>query len=116
MDLHLKEKVALVPGGSHGLGRAICLGLASEGARVAVNYHRNPEIADTLVAEIKDIHKVESAAVPGSVTNHSDIRSMFDRAEKELGPVDILINNAAVCPSSFVKDTTEEESGIPLFR
>ncbi len=109
MDLHLKEKVALVTGGSHGLGRAICLGLASEGARVAVNYHRNPEIADTLVAEIKDIHKVESAAVPGSVTNHSDIRSMFDRAEKELGPVDILINNAAVCPSSFVKDTTEEE-------
>ena len=96
MDLHLENKVALVTGGSHGLGKAICLGLAAEGARVAVNYHRNPEIADTLVDEIKDIYKVESAAVPGSVKNSSDVRNVFDRTKKELGPVDILVNNVPV--------------------
>ena len=82
---------------------------------MAVNYYRNPEIADTLVDEIKDIHKVESAAVPGSVTNHSDISNMFERTEKELAPVDILINNAAVCPSSFVKDTTGEIADVVVF-
>jgi 3-oxoacyl-[acyl-carrier protein] reductase len=109
MDLNLKDRVALVTGGSHGLGEAICLGLAAEGANVAVNYRRNPEIAETLVNEIKDKHNVKAAAVLGSVTSRSNIIGMFDRTEKELGPVDILINNAAVCPSSFVKDMTEDE-------
>ena len=109
MDLHLKNRVALVTGGSQGLGKAICLGLAAEGARVAINYRRNPEIADTLVNEIRDVYNVKATAVLGSVTSNSNIIDIFNGAEKELGPVDILINNAAVCPASYVKDMTEEE-------
>jgi 3-oxoacyl-[acyl-carrier protein] reductase len=109
MDLHLKDKVALVTGGSHGLGRSICLGLAAEGARVAVNYHRNPELADTLVDEIKKVHNVDAMAVLGSVGSGSEVLEMFNRTEKRFSQIDILVNNAAVCPASFVKDTTEEK-------
>jgi 3-oxoacyl-[acyl-carrier protein] reductase len=109
MDLHLKDKTALVTGGSHGLGRAICLGLAAEGVRVAVNYHRNPGEAEGLAREIGTAFGVDAVAVAGSVGNAKDVAAMFDLAEKGLGPLDILVNNAAICPSSFVQDTSEEE-------
>jgi 3-oxoacyl-[acyl-carrier protein] reductase len=109
MDLHLRNKVALVTGGSHGLGRGVCLGLAAEGARIAVNYRRNPQIALEVVEEIQDRFQVEAAAVEGSVADRRQVAAMFDEVEKQLSAVDILVNNAAVCPTSYVKDTTEED-------
>jgi 3-oxoacyl-[acyl-carrier protein] reductase len=108
MELHLQGRVALVTGGSHGLGKDICLGLAREGVRVAVNYRRNPEIAENLVREIVNECGVDSAAVLGDVSRKTDVQGMFDEAEKKLAPVDILVNNAAVSPSSLVKDTPDE--------
>ena len=75
MDLGLQGKVALVTGGSRGLGEAICLGLAAEGAKVAVNYYRNESAGVDLVDEaegvvkaIKDTYGTEALAVPGDVT------------------------------------------------
>jgi 3-oxoacyl-[acyl-carrier protein] reductase len=109
MDLHLRNKVALVTGGSHGLGRGVCLGLAAEGARIAVNYRRNPQIALEVVEEIQDRFQVEAAAVEGSVADRRQVAAMFAEVEKQLSAVDILVNNAAVCPTSYVKDTTEED-------
>ncbi len=109
MDLHLKNKVALVTGGSHGLGAAVCLGLAAEGVRVAINYRRNRQIALELVEEIHKRFQVETAAVEGSVAERRQVAAMFDQVEEQLSAVDILVNNAAVCPTSYVKDTTEED-------
>ena len=109
MDLNLKDKVAIVTGGSHGLGRAICLGLAAEGAKVAINYHRNPDIAEALVREIKDLYGGDVIAVPANVADKKDVLKMFDDIEKTLCQVDILINNAAFCPTSSVPDTSEVE-------
>jgi len=109
MDLHLKNKVALVTGGSHGLGRGVCLGLAAEGVRVAINYRRNRQIALELVEEIHKRFQVETAAVEGSVAERRQVAAMFDQVEEQLSAVDILVNNAAVCPTSYVKDTTEED-------
>lgn len=107
MDLGLKGKVALVTGGSRGLGRAICLGLAAEGVRVAVNYLRtNPS---ALIAELEQRHDVPAVAVKGDVSKFGDISKMFGLAEKALGCVDILINNAGVWPTAFVKDMTDRE-------
>ena len=108
MDLELKDKVALVTGGGHGLGRAVCLALAAEGARVAVNYRRSAEEAETLAAEIRERFAVEAMAVPASVAERAEVSAMFEAVEARLGPVQVLVNNAAVAPSSFVKDTTEE--------
>ncbi|MHC4187518.1 MAG: SDR family NAD(P)-dependent oxidoreductase [Planctomycetota bacterium] len=115
MDLNLKDKIALVTGGSSGLGKAICLGLAEEGAKVAVNYYRNTEKgidfvddADEVVQEIKDSYSVDATAAGCDVSIESDVVSMFDKVEKELGPIDILVNNAALCPTCLVHEMTEQ--------
>jgi len=107
MDLGLKHKVALVTGGSRGLGRAICLGLAEEGAHVAVNFVRTDP--SSLVAQIRSRFGVKAIAARGDVSRAEAVRTLFDQAERELGPVDILINNAGAWPRAFVKDMTDEE-------
>ena len=108
MDLDLKDKVALVTGASHGLGRAIALGLAAEGARVGVNYRRDPDKAAALVEEIRR-HGTDALALPGDVTREPDVIRMFDELESRLGPVDVLVNNAAYCPTAPVHELTEAE-------
>ncbi|MHB8972037.1 MAG: SDR family NAD(P)-dependent oxidoreductase [Pirellulaceae bacterium] len=108
MDLELRNKVALVTGGSRGLGRAVCLGLAAEGARVMVNYRRDEQLARQLAGELRDRSGVPAAVVAGDVASSADVVRMFDCCEAELGPLDVLINNAGVWPTSLVKDLTEE--------
>jgi len=109
MDLNLKGKVALVTGGSHGLGKAICLGLAAEGVNVAVNYRRNPEKVSAVIEEIDRKFGGQAVAMFGDVSREVDVEEIFRLSEEKLGPVDILVNNAAVCPTCPVKDMTEEE-------
>ena len=109
MDLHLRNKVALVTGASQGLGAAVCLGLAAEGVRIAVNYRSKPHIALELVEEIHNKFQVEAVAVEGSVADRTQVGAMFDQVEKQLSAVDILVNNAAVCPTSYVNATTQED-------
>lgn len=108
MNLDLQNKVALVTGGSRGLGRAICLALAEEGAKVAVNFLRT-DPAD-LVKQLADKYGVKAVAVCGDVSKPEAVREVFDRTERELGPVDILINNASIWPTAaLVKDMTDEQ-------
>lgn len=103
MDLHLKDKVALVTGGSRGLGKAVCLSLAAEGARVGVNYVRSADKAQAVADEIAG---AGGAAVPirADMASEAEIVAMFDRMEKTFGLVEVLVNNAAYCP---VVPTTE---------
>lgn len=107
MELGLKNKVALVTGGSRGLGRAICLGLAEEGAKLAVNSVRTD--AEPFVAELRRRFGIETVAIRADVSKTDAVREAFDRTERELGPVDIVINNAGTWPIAFVKDMTDEE-------
>ena len=109
MDLCLKDKVALVTGGCRGLGKAICLSLAGEGARVAVNYRQNAELAAGVVKEIDERFGLEALVVPGDVSVEGDVVKMFDATEAKFSKIDILVNNAAVCPTGWVKDMSEEE-------
>ena len=116
MDLQLRGKVALVTGGSRGLGRAIVLGLAAEGCSVAVNYYRDrargidlSEEAHELAKVIRPAYAVEALALPGDVSRADEVAAMFQTAERTLGPVRILVNNAGVWPTSQVKDMSEEE-------
>ena len=115
MELNLQGKVAMVSGGSHGLGQAICLALAAEKTKVAVNYYRNAEqrvdLADAaagVVDQIAKEHGVEAIAVPADVANESDVEAMFVTIEEKLGPLDVLVNNAAICPTCQVRDMRAE--------
>jgi len=111
MDLELKDKVALVTGGSRGLGKAICMALAAEGAKVGVNYYRSADRsvdlvdeAEAVVKEIIDTHGVEALAVAADVSREADVLEMFRVMEDRFSQVDVLVNNAAVCPTCQVKD------------
>ncbi|MBI2926610.1 MAG: 3-oxoacyl-ACP reductase FabG [Verrucomicrobia bacterium] len=107
MNLFLKNKVALVTGGARGLGRAICLALAEEGARVAVNALRSDP--EELVAQLRTQFGIAAIAVRGDVSKSEAVRAVFDRVEQELGPLDILVNNAGTWPTAFVKDMTDKQ-------
>jgi 3-oxoacyl-[acyl-carrier protein] reductase len=104
MDLGLNGKVALVTGGSKGLGRTVCMQLAAEGATVAVNYRGDVELADRVVAEIERDHGMEAMSVYGDVSREEDVQEMFRRIDKRFSHVEILVNNAAICPTCPVNE------------
>jgi 3-oxoacyl-[acyl-carrier protein] reductase len=108
MDLNLKDKVALVTGGSRGLGKAICLSLAAEGAKVAVNYRRTADKAQAVVDEIKTQYGLEALTVGGNVAEEADVLSIFEQVTEKFSQIDILVNNAAVCPTCQVKDMSKQ--------
>lgn len=108
MNLNLKDKVALVTGGSGGLGKATCLLLAAEGAKVVVNYRRSAERGDAVVREIKEKFGTDALALYADVGQESDVLAMFEKIDETLGRIDILINNAAYCPTCQVADMTEQ--------
>ncbi len=94
LNLSLKGKVALVTGGSRGIGRAIAVRLAQAGANVAINYLRHRNAADETVDLIQQ-HGVKALAIRANVGEHDNIHHMIDQIEKEFGKLDILISNAA---------------------
>ncbi|MDA3924343.1 MAG: 3-oxoacyl-ACP reductase FabG [Kiritimatiellae bacterium] len=109
MNLGLKDKVVLVTGASRGIGKAIALVFAEEGAKVAVNYLRNAQMAQDVVDQIKTEYGVDAMAVGADVGHEKAIIEMFDKVEAELGPMDILVNNSAYCPGGPLESYTVEE-------
>jgi len=104
----LKDKVALVTGGSRGIGAAICVALADAGAAVAVNYRERADAANALVADLdKAGHR--AVAVAADVSRASDVKGMIDRVNAALGAIDILVNNAGIAIVRGVDDLTEED-------
>ncbi len=99
MDLGLADKVALVTGAATGLGRAIAETLAAEGAKVGVNYRTKPEQARAVV---EAIGAAGGAALPvrADLTRDDEVAAMFDAVEQAFGPVEVLVNNAAFCPTA----------------
>jgi 3-oxoacyl-[acyl-carrier protein] reductase len=91
----LPQRTALVTGGSRGIGRAVCLRLARDGAAVAVNYRQNRELAENLTAEIRAAGG-RALAVEADITNVWHVNAMVKMIDSELGPIDILVNNAGV--------------------
>jgi NAD(P)-dependent dehydrogenase (short-subunit alcohol dehydrogenase family) len=101
--MNLEGKTALVTGASRGLGRAIALRLAQEGAAVAVNYQRRSADADAVVAVIRGQSR-RAISVQADVGDPAQVRAMADRITAELGSPDILINNAGVMAKGDLSD------------
>ena len=92
--MKLKDRVALVTGGSRGIGRAVALALAREGAAVAVTARDTARLAET-VGLVSDAGG-EAVAVPADIRDPEQVRQMVGTVAEALGPVDILANNAGV--------------------
>lgn len=88
-------KVALVTGGSRGIGKATSLALAAEGASVAVNYVNNDSAAGETISEIKALG-VGALAVKADVSDEEQVAEVFGECERDLAPVDILVANAGI--------------------
>lgn len=102
------NKVALVTGASRGIGKAIALALAEEGIRIAVNYRSSKEEAERIVALITQ-KGGKALAVGADVSEDAQVMAMADRIGRELGAVDILINNAGVAAKRRIEETTESD-------
>jgi acetoacetyl-CoA reductase len=104
---NLKGKVALVTGGTGGIGAAICLKLAESGAKVATNY-RNEEKAKAWQAEAKKAgHDI--AVYQVDVSDFDACQALVDQVEKDLGPIDILVNNAGITKDGMFKKMSKEK-------
>jgi 3-oxoacyl-[acyl-carrier protein] reductase len=104
----LKGKVALVTGSSRGIGRAVALALAEAGADVAVNYRNQEKQALEVCEQIRAWGR-RSVAVGADVSQAGEVNRMVEAVEKELGPVDILINNAGKVWQKPLEEITEED-------
>lgn len=93
MTQGLEGRIALVTGGSRGAGKAIALGLAADGADIAVNYRKDDAAAAETVAEIEALGR-RALAVQASVADADADAEMVERVSGELGPISILVNNA----------------------
>jgi 3-oxoacyl-[acyl-carrier protein] reductase len=101
----LQSKTALVTGGSRGIGRATCLALAREGARVAVNYASNEKAAREVVAEIERLGS-EAMMVGADVSDPESVTKMVTEVESGLGPVDLLVTSAGIAKAVHHSEMT----------
>jgi 3-oxoacyl-[acyl-carrier protein] reductase len=92
--MSIEGKVAVVTGGSGGLGRVHCLSLAKAGCNVAVVYHSHMEKAEGVAKEIKTMGR-KALTIKVDVSDLGEVQAGVNKVEDELGPIDILVNNAA---------------------
>lgn len=103
----LAGKVAVVTGASKGIGAAIALHLASEGAAVAVNYASSKEGADRIVGEIKG-NGGKAVAIQANLAKEADVRRLFAETQQAFGRLDILVNNAGIYEFAPLENVTAE--------
>lgn len=104
----LTDRVALVTGGSRGIGRAVALALADAGAAVAVNYRERTDDARAVVDAVRGAGG-RAMAIGADVSRSVEVSAMVASVARELGPVDVLVNNAGLAIIRGVEDLTEEE-------
>jgi NAD(P)-dependent dehydrogenase (short-subunit alcohol dehydrogenase family) len=108
MTAPLEGRVALVTGGGRGIGRAIALALAADGADVAVNYRRDADAAAKTVTDIESLGR-RARSYAASIDSVDDDRAMVDAAIADFGFVDILVNNAGIASRGKSVMRTEPE-------
>jgi glucose 1-dehydrogenase len=106
--MSLKNKVAVVTGGNSGIGRAIVLELARQGASLVIDYVAHPEATDALEQQIARLGD-KSIGVEADVSKPADLQKLIDAAVGTFARVDIMVNNAGIETRTSVLDTTEAQ-------
>ena len=106
--MKLKGQKALVTGGNKGIGKAIALAMAKEGADVFINYHSDEEGAQKTIEELKALGR-QAFAGQGDVGKEEDVQRLFAQAFENLGGLDILVNNAGINGKSPITEMTLDE-------
>ena len=101
MDLDLSGTVALVTGAGRGIGRAIALDLAAAGADIAINDFADEAACSLVVGEVERLGR-RAVCVMGDVSNEEQVNAMIERAEDELGPLGVVVNNAGITRDNVV--------------
>ena len=109
----LTNRVALVTGGSRGIGRAVALALAEAGADVAVNYREQAQAAGEVAAAVRAAGR-RAIAVGADVADGRAVAAMTQTIERELGGIDILVNNAGIALIRGVDELTEADFDLTL--
>ncbi|MGA9348495.1 MAG: SDR family NAD(P)-dependent oxidoreductase, partial [Anaerolineae bacterium] len=108
IEMELEGKVAIVTGGTRGIGRAIVLDLAANGADVALNYRQSADLAAELAEAIRDMGR-RALVVRADVSSFADAQEMGQKVLDEFGRLDILVNNAGMNWDGVVWKMTEEQ-------
>ena len=111
--MKLEGKKALVTGASRGIGRAIALALAAEGADVVVNYAGSEAAAKAVAAEIEAMGR-KALVLQADISSNESATAMVDAAVKEFGRIDILVNNAGITRDGLLMRMKEEDWGAVL--
>jgi glucose 1-dehydrogenase len=106
--MSLKGKVAIVTGGNSGIGMAIVLELAKQGANIVIDYVTHPEATEALEKQVVALGD-QTIGVKADVSKIVDLQNLIHAAVQKFGRVDIMINNAGVETRTSVLDTTEEQ-------
>ncbi len=105
---HLSGKVAIVTGASRGIGRAIAIALASEGAKVVVNYSRSDKAANEVVKAILD-QGGEAIAVQADVSDAEQVQNLIKETRNQYGSIDVLVNNAGITRDTLLLRMKQED-------
>ena len=107
MEKRLDGRIALVTGGSRGIGAAICEELAAAGATVAVNYARNAQLAEQVSGRIREAGG-SAESVAGDISTAAGAAGLVEQVESEVGPIAILVNNAGITRDDLIMRLSEE--------
>ena len=104
-----RSRVAVVTGGSRGIGRGIALGLAGAGFDVVVNYNRSSQAAEEVAAKVRELGR-KALAIQADVSVRADRERFVDAVLEQFGHIDVLVNNAGVAPQvrADILEATEE--------
>jgi glucose 1-dehydrogenase len=105
--MNLKGKVAIVTGGNSGIGMAIVLELARQGANIVIDYVVHPEATEAVAKQVRELGDC-AIGVKADVSQVAELQTLIDTAVKEFGRVDVMVNNAGVETRTSVLDTTEQ--------
>ena len=106
--MSLKNKVAIVTGGNSGIGRAIVLELARQGAGIVIDYVVHPEATEALERQIAKLRD-QSIGVEADVSKFADLQKLVDTAVSRFGRLDVMVNNAGIETRTSILDTTEDQ-------